>query len=106
MRQLLSSEMKNYRADNFWAGTLVLANAEAYYNNDKAGDPVYADITDAEYKYAEVADELKFFSMSAANMPFDGYSCRDYYFLDTRGNDLYVKYEQMEDEDGMIPLTE
>ncbi|NLV50954.1 MAG: hypothetical protein GXY20_09730 [Clostridiales bacterium] len=113
MRQLLSSEMKNYRADNFWAGTLVLANAEAYYNNDKAGDPVYADITDADYKYAEVADELKFFSMSAANMFFDGYSCRDYYqagyddyFLDPRGNDLYVKYAQMEDEDGMIPLTE
>lgn len=37
LQQFLSPEMKNYRASLFYQGGIALANAEGYYNSDKAG---------------------------------------------------------------------
>lgn len=37
LQQFLSPEMKNYRASLFYQGVIALANAEGYYNSEKAG---------------------------------------------------------------------
>ena len=37
LQQFLSPDMKNYRASLFYQGGTALANAESYYNSDKAG---------------------------------------------------------------------
>ena len=39
LQQFLSPEMKNYRASLFYQGGTALANAEGYYNSNKAGEP-------------------------------------------------------------------
>ena len=54
MQQMLSSSMKNYRASSYYEGTLTIANAAGYYNNDAVGDPIYATVADAGY--ASMAD--------------------------------------------------
>lgn len=43
VQQLLDSSAKNYRASVFTTGALALVNGDEYYNNDKAGQPVYSD---------------------------------------------------------------
>lgn len=50
MQQLLDSGSKNYRASDYTTGTLALVNGYEYYNNDKAGTPIYRDnMVDGEY---------------------------------------------------------
>ena len=48
MQQLLSSEMKNYRAGNYVSGDSAIVGAEGYFNNDQVGQPKYVQATDAE----------------------------------------------------------
>lgn len=59
MQQLLSSEMKNYRAGNYVTGDSAIAGAEGYFNNDKVGQTKYAPATDDKAaKYFFNADEV------------------------------------------------
>ncbi len=46
MQQLLNPEMKNYRANTYLEGDTAIYNAKAYFNNDKAGQPIYESICD------------------------------------------------------------
>ena len=54
MQQLLSSEMKNYRAGNYVSGDSAIAGAAGYFNNDKVGEDFY--VTLAEAGFATIAD--------------------------------------------------
>lgn len=59
MKLLLDPTMKNYRANSYYDASqsdAAIYNASAYYNNDKAGQPIYATFTDMGY--ASVADAL------------------------------------------------
>lgn len=58
MQQLLSSEMKNYRAGNYVTGDSSILGAEAYFNNDKAGQTKYSDAVSAE---AGIVEAEKYF---------------------------------------------
>lgn len=59
MQQLLSSEMKNYRAGNYVSGDSSIVGAEGYFNNDKVGQTKYAPATDDKAaKYYFNADEV------------------------------------------------
>ena len=50
MQQLLDSGNKNYRASDYTTGTLAVINGYEYYNNDKAGKPIYRDnMVNGEY---------------------------------------------------------
>ncbi|MBO5197145.1 MAG: hypothetical protein J6B85_01300 [Lachnospiraceae bacterium] len=56
MQQMLSSEIKNYRASSYYEGQLALANAKNYANNDVAGQPKYESI--GSMGYASVDDAV------------------------------------------------
>ena len=45
MQQMLDPAMKNYRANSYFEGDTAIKNAKAYYNNDKAGQPIYENIS-------------------------------------------------------------
>lgn len=42
MEQLLSPTMLNYRADSYYAGSMIIANAKKYYNSQS---PIYKNVT-------------------------------------------------------------
>ena len=60
MQQLLSSEMKNYRAGNYVTGDSSIVGAEGYFNNDKVGQTKYAPAADGTSapKYFFNVDEV------------------------------------------------
>ena len=59
MQQLLSSEMKNYRAGNYVSGDSAIVGAEGYFYNDKVGQTKYKAATDDKAaKYYFNADEV------------------------------------------------
>jgi oligopeptide transport system substrate-binding protein len=49
MEQMLSSEMKNYRANSYYSGQLTLANSYSFYMQDQVGAPSYSTIGSAGY---------------------------------------------------------
>lgn len=53
MQQLLSSDMKNYRAGNYISGDSAIYNGQAYFDNDKVGQ--------TKYKQADSKDAAKYF---------------------------------------------
>lgn len=66
MQQLLSSEMKNYRAGNYVSGDSAIVGAAGYFNNDQVGQPKYVDaVTEAGIatadKYYMNADAATYF---------------------------------------------
>ena len=61
MQQLLSSEMKNYRAGNYVSGDSSIVGAEGYFNNDKVGQTKYAPAADG------TSAEKYFFNVDEAN---------------------------------------
>lgn len=52
MQQLLSSDMKNYRADLYWSGENALYNGEQYFKQDVIGSKTFAPISDLGYASA------------------------------------------------------
>ncbi|MBR2045252.1 MAG: hypothetical protein IJ958_03855 [Agathobacter sp.] len=59
MQQLLSPEMKNYRAGNYVDGDSAILGAAGYFNNDLAGQVKYAEATDdTAEKYFFSADAV------------------------------------------------
>ena len=96
MQQMLSPEMKNYRASGYYSGTMSIVNAEAYY---KQNSPIYTDIM-VDGAYREVEDKDMKFSLTkdvvffggTANSYYDGGSVAE--FTDASGNDLFKKYSE------------
>ena len=76
MQQLLSSEMKNYRAGNYVDGDSAILGAAAYFDNDKAGQTKYvqATTTDAEKYYFSADDACFFLGDSVASFLEQGYA--------------------------------
>jgi oligopeptide transport system substrate-binding protein len=128
MQQLLSSEMKNYRANAYCSGDAAIFNAESYYNNDLTGTPKYGDLVvgwDQTEPYAgdnsgdikgqtlneaytlgspvyfNIAQPCAFFGNTLSAYYDGGYA--DYY-KDAEGNDLYAKY--FANTEGYVELTD
>ncbi len=96
MQQMLSPEMKNYRASGYYSGTLSIVNAEAYY---KQNSPIYTDIM-VDGAYREIEDKDMKFSLTK-DVVFFGGTAKSYYdggsvaeFTDASGNDLFKKYSE------------
>lgn len=111
MQQLLSSEMKNYRAGNYIEGSSAVKNAKAYYMNDQAGLGLYGDATaddgyikDAEAYYINPDEACIFFGDATSSYYEGGY---DEYFMDGE-TDLYQALWGRDaiDKTGMIQITE
>lgn len=94
MQQMLDPGIKNYRANSYTSGTMVLANANAYYNSNQ---DIYTPIASAEEGYREVEDKDMFFSL-LETVYFLGdkgdsyYASNPEYYQDANGNDLFAKY--------------
>jgi oligopeptide transport system substrate-binding protein len=102
MQQMLDSSMKNYRANSYFEGDTAIKNSKLYYNNDKAGQPMYgpANENEAEQYYLNFSESCVFFGGPAKDYHDNaGYQS---YFCDAEGNDLYAKYPEAE----YVPVTE
>jgi len=79
MQKLLDPEMKNYRSNSYTSGMAEIFNSAKYFQNDKAGTPIYADIFDGtDYVVAANETDKMFVSLTAANA-FFGSSLSDAY---------------------------
>ena len=96
MQQMLDPAMKNYRANSYFEGDTAIKNAKLYYNNDKAGQPMYgpANENEADKYYLNLSESCVFFGGPAK----DYHDNADYqpYFCDANGVDLYAKYPEAE----------
>ncbi len=102
MQQMLDPQMKNYRANSYFEGDTAIKNSKLYYNNDKAGQPMYgpANENEAEQYYLNLSESCAFFGGPAKDYHDNaGYQP---YFCDAEGNDLYAKYPEAE----YVPVTE
>lgn len=104
MQQMLDPGIKNYRANGYTSGTMVLANANAYYNSNQ---PIYTPIA-GEEGYREVEDADMVFSLLENVYFLTGdngnsyYASKPEYFQDADGNDLFTKYNK----ESYIKLTD
>lgn len=116
LQQYLNPEMKNYRASTFFSGDSAVANAEAYYNNDRAGGVNYTIATDFELTMADLsagedgqyvdADGNK--TYFAWSEPVDdwlgGYALTDY--TDYMTEEVSTALASLANDDGYIPVTD
>lgn len=96
MQQMLDPAMKNYRANSYFEGDTAIKNAKLYYNNDKAGQPMYgpANENEADKYYLNLSESCVFFGGPAKDYHDNaGYQP---YFCDANGVDLYAKYPEAE----------
>ncbi len=105
MQQMLDPAMKNYRANSYFDGDTAIKNAKLYYNNDKAGEPVYS-VANAEVEadkfFVDLTQITTFFGSS--NTPKDYYdSGYADYFKDANGVDVFEKWANQE---GWIEVTD
>ena len=105
MQQMLDPAMKNYRANSYFEGDTAIKNAKLYYNNDKAGQPIYS-VANAEVEadkfFVDLTQITTFFGSS--NTPKDYYDAgyADY-FKDANGVDVFEKWANQE---GWIEVTD
>lgn len=121
MQQFLDSGAKNYRASNYTTGTLALVNGLEYYNNDKAGTPVYKDnLENGEYVhpfeewekgengvYTAGGKEIVF-TLDSPLAGMNGYSIQGWH-VESGGMDFASCIEGLRalaDEYGYIPVTD
>lgn len=117
-KQFLNPEMKNFRASTLFSGTLGLANAYDYYENDRAGGISYALATDNEAlsmadftpgedgQYADADGNKAYFgwTVSIDNDWVDGDAFAEY--ADYMPEETAAGLEALVNEDGYIPVTE
>lgn len=115
MKMLLDSDLKNKCAKNYFTGDVKISGAYGYFNADKAGRDRYIPVADVDYKYADVDDGNKFFSISAENCMFFGndHTFQEYYetgyteyYCDSEGNDLYKKLMAICEDSEYVQLTD
>ena len=104
MQQMLDPAMKNYRANSYFEGDTAIKNAKQYYNNDKAGQPIYEKANaavEAEKFYVDLTQDCTFFGGPAK----DYYDSASYhsYFVDAEGVDVFEKWAKQE---GWIEVTD
>ncbi len=94
MQMMLDPSMKNYRSNSYVSGEGEIANAKNYFNNDKAGKPVYKDVKDAE-----LPEGAKLFVTMTNPVVFFGDSAKSYYENEkytanftVNGVNVYEKY--------------
>ncbi|MGN0293871.1 MAG: ABC transporter substrate-binding protein [Lachnospiraceae bacterium] len=117
IQQFLNPEMKNYRASLLYSGSVGLANAEDYYNNDKAGKAKLTVATDlgiamsdlsagSDGQYADKDGNKAYFGWSGAinNDWMQGAALTDY--ADYMTEDVYSSLDALANEDGYIPMTD
>lgn len=99
LKQFLNPEMKNYRANSFYADSLALANARSYYE----GSVAYVDATGpAEGLYTTLTQPVAFFGGAAKGYGPDS-SYADSWIVD--GVDLYAKLEGLIGEHSYTEVT-
>ncbi|MGN1026283.1 MAG: ABC transporter substrate-binding protein, partial [Faecousia sp.] len=116
LQQFLSPDMKNYRASLFYQGGTALANAEGYYNSDKAGEPALYLATSLEGKamtdfsagedgqYVDADGNPVYFAWNVPLEYLGGYSLRDYGSV--MDLDTFYAVDALMDADGYIPMTD
>ncbi len=117
MKQLLNPEMKNYRANLYYAGESAVAGGNAYYYggseayNEGAGAFTMADLTAGEDGQYVTADGYKVYLAVgfALNTQLGGDALQDYveaygdaYF----GMDTWEELVALCDDNGLVPLTD
>ncbi len=102
---LLDPMMKNYRSNTYISGESAIANAQAYFNNDKAGKPVYKNVVE---NGADVSEGKPMFLTLTNPVAFFGKEAKSYYeddqykeFFVVNGVDLFEKYK-----DEYVPFTD
>lgn len=115
LQQFLNPGMKNYRASLFYQGSTALANAENYYNSDKAGGVRLTNAAELGLAYdALAAGEDGQFADASGNRVYinwtkaldwlGGYSLLDYAAYMTE--ETYDLFMASADADGFIPATQ
>lgn len=116
LQQFLNPQMKNYRASLFYSGGTGLANAEAYYNSDKAGEPALylattlngramSDFSAGEDgQYVDADGNPAYFAWNVALEYLGGYTLRDYW--SAMDLDTFYAVDGLMDENGFVPMTE
>lgn len=99
MKMMLDPAMKNYRSNNYVSGTSEIANAAAYFNNDKAGKPVYKNVGGAEVPegaklYVTMTMPVYFFGNKTAESYYKNADHTAKFTVD--GVNLYEKYSASE----------
>ncbi len=102
---LLDPSMKNYRANTFINGDSAVANAELYYNNDKAGKPIYAavvqdgkDVSEGKDMFLVLRDAVTFFGGPAKEY-YENEKYKEFFVVE--GTDLFEKYKE-----DYVPFTD
>lgn len=114
MWQMLDPKMKNRQADKYINGGCALANALDYYNNDKAGTPVYLPVWNSDSgEYAlSVYDTDKMYASMSEAVSLSGMSLSDAYqlnaerFLDEDGNDMYIRLASLIKNKEFTPVND
>ena len=103
MQQMLDPAMKNYRANSYFEGDTAIKNAKLYYNNDKAGQPIYEKANasvEAEKFYIDLSADCTFFGGPAKDYYDGGYAD---YFKNEAGEDIFTTWGAQE---GWIEVTD
>lgn len=122
VQQLLDSSAKNYRASVFTTGALALVNGSEYYNNDRAGQPVYRDnmqssayvhpfdtwVKGEDGVYTTAEGERIIFVLDSPLNGMNGYSIQSWYTEsgETDFADCLPKLRELADKDGYVPVTD
>ena len=114
LQQFLNPGMKNYRASLFYQGGTALANAEDYYNSDKAGGVRLTNAAELglsydalaageDGQYADASGNRVYIAWTKALDWLGGYSLLDYWsYMPQESYDLL---SAQADADGYIPAT-
>ena len=103
MQQMLDPAMKNYRANSYFEGDTAIKNAKLYYNNDKAGQPIYEKANaavEADKFYVDLTADCTFFGSPAKDYYDGGYAD---YFKNEKGEDVFTTWAAQE---GWIEVTD
>ena len=103
MQQMLDPAMKNYRANSYFEGDTAIKNAKLYYNNDKAGQPIYEKANaavEADKFYVDLTADCTFFGQPAKDYYDGGYAD---YFKNEKGEDVFTTWAAQE---GWIEVTD
>lgn len=113
MELLLNHEYKNYRANSYYSGNMILVNARNYYN---IGSDVYEFLADdkgnivPEYEQAENKTQYMSMTVTAnfAEYTFKSLASAmgDAKYFTKDGVDLLDKYTKLQNADGYIAVTD